>query len=74
MKLLIDECLSPRLAERAHQRGHGESAHVVWLGWAGLKDWELIEHILDEDWTFVTRNAVDFRGLRSDSGREGRIA
>jgi putative toxin-antitoxin system antitoxin component (TIGR02293 family) len=41
MKFLIDECLSPDLTKRAHEKGHGESSHVVWLGFAGLKDWEL---------------------------------
>lgn len=71
MKLLIDECLSPALAEHARQRGHGESTHVVWRGWAGTKDWELIAHILDGDWTFVTRNAVDFRGPVGNPGTTG---
>ena len=74
MKLLIDECLSPRLVERARRRGHGESTHVVWRGWTGKQDWELIRHILDEDWTFVTRNAVDFRGPAGDPGGKGQYA
>jgi hypothetical protein len=62
MKFLIDECLSPELTKHAHTKGHGESSHVVWLGRAGLKDWELKPIILDGDWTFVTKNSVDFRG------------
>ncbi len=41
---------------------------------AGRKDWELIKHILEEDWTFVTRNAVDFRGPASAPGGKGQYA
>ena len=74
MKFLIDECLSPMLATRARDRGHGESTHVVWRRWAGLKDWELISRILDGDWTFVTRNASDFRGPTNAPGSKGQYA
>jgi Domain of unknown function (DUF5615) len=69
MKFLIDECLSPELTKLAHAKGHGESFHVVWLGRAGLKDWELKPIILDGDWTFVTKNSVDFRGPEAQPGR-----
>jgi Domain of unknown function (DUF5615) len=61
LKFLIDECLSPELAQLARDRGYHESFHVSWLGKAGWKDWELKELILEQDWTFVTRNSVDFR-------------
>ena len=61
MKLLIDECLSPKLAKMAQELGY-EASHVVWLGMSGYKDWSLIPVILKDDWTFVTRNSVDFRG------------
>ena len=61
-KFLIDECLSPDLATLARQRGFAESSHVTWLGKAGWKDWELKHFILDEDWTFVTRNSSDVKG------------
>lgn len=74
MKFLIDECLSPELVKRAHARGYGESSHVVWLGRGGAKDWELRPVILDGDWTFVTRNAVDFRGPASAPGSRGQYA
>jgi len=40
-KLLIDECLSAELALMARERGHHEASHVVWIGKAGWKDWEL---------------------------------
>jgi hypothetical protein len=74
LKFLIDECLSPELAQLARDRGYHESFHVTWLGKAGWKDWELKDLILDEDWTFVTRNSVDFRGPAEQPGSKGQYA
>ena len=74
MKFLVDECLSPELTKLAHAQGHGESSHVVWLGLAGRKDWELKPLILAGDWTFVTKNSVDFRGPPEKSGAKGQYA
>lgn len=74
MKFLIDECLSPQLAEQAWAAGYGESQHVVRMGWSGLKDWELKPIILDGDWTFVTKNSVDFRGPKDKPGTKGQYA
>lgn len=74
MKLLIDECLSPDLVAVAVSKGHPESSHVVWLGKAGWKEWELKPIILQGDWTFITRNSVDFRGPMDRPGTKGRYA
>jgi hypothetical protein len=74
VKFLVDECLSPELVRRAHEGGYGESAHVVWRGLQGKKDCELKPFILDGDWTFVTRNSVDFRGPSSRPGSRGQYA
>ena len=74
MKFLIDECLSPKLTALARKRGYGESSHIVWLGRAGARDWDLIPLIVDGDWTFVTRNSVDFRGAASHPGKKGQYA
>lgn len=74
MKFLIDECLSPDLAKMALREGYGESSHVVWLKLSGLKDWELKPIILEGDWTFVTKNSVDFRGPRENPGTKGQYA
>lgn len=74
MKFLIDECLSPDLVEVALGRGFVESSHVVWMGNAGRKDWELKPFILEGDWTFVTRNSVDFRGPAGNPGTSGQFA
>lgn len=58
----------------AHEKGYGESTHVVWRKLAGRKDWELKPFILGGDWTFVTRNSVDFRGPASNPGSRGQYA
>ena len=71
MKLLIDECLSPILATRARQLGHPESSHVLWIGKAGTKDWDLLPVILDGDWILVTNNSADFRGPANAPGSRG---
>jgi predicted nuclease of predicted toxin-antitoxin system len=74
LKFLIDECVSPELAQLARDRGYHESFHVSWLGKAGWKDWELKDLILEQDWTFVTRNSVDFRGSAEQPGSKGQYA
>ena len=74
LKFLIDECLSPDLVAVAHGRGFVESSHVVWMGKAGMKDWELKPFILGGDWTLVTRNSVDFRGRADNPGATGQFA
>jgi predicted nuclease of predicted toxin-antitoxin system len=73
-KFLIDECLSPALALLAREQGFVESSHVTWLGKSGWKDWELRAFILEQDWTFVTRNSVDFRGPADQPGSHGQYA
>lgn len=73
-KFLVDECLSLDLVEVARSRGFSESSHVVWMGRAGWKDWELKTFILAGDWTFVTRNSVDFRGPAGKPGTGGQYA
>ena len=74
MKLLIDECLSPALVKAAQDAGFGESSHVTYRGLAGTKDWKLKDIILEHDWTFVTRNSVDFRGSHASPGSKGQYA
>jgi hypothetical protein len=55
-------------------RGHVGSTHVRWIGKGGVKDWNLTPVILDGDWTFVTRNAYDFRGAPEAPGAKGEYA
>jgi predicted nuclease of predicted toxin-antitoxin system len=48
-RLLIDECLSPELVQLAINAGHVESTSVRDRGRLGLKDWELMEYVIQED-------------------------
>jgi predicted nuclease of predicted toxin-antitoxin system len=59
VKLLIDENLSPGLAEIARQRGL-HSRHVNEIGLNGAGDPVLMKRILDEDWVLVTNNGQEF--------------
>jgi len=74
MKFLVDECLSPALAKIALREGYAGSSHVVWLKLSGLKDWEPKPIILEDDWTFITKNSVDFRGPKDQPGSKGQYA
>ena len=72
-KILIDENLSPSLESMAHERGF-ECSHVNHLGMTGHKDWELKRTILEDDWTFITNNSIDFRGPVDKPGSSGEYA
>jgi predicted nuclease of predicted toxin-antitoxin system len=45
-RLLIDECLSPELAQLAIDARHVESTSIRDRGMLGLKDWELMEYVM----------------------------
>jgi predicted nuclease of predicted toxin-antitoxin system len=62
VKFLIDECLHTSLVRLAHEAGH-LCEHVNFLGLSGQKDWQLMNTISAEDYTFVTNNAGDFSAL-----------
>ena len=64
MKFLIDECLSPGLVSVANNHGF-EAYHVVYRGWGGLTDPQLLRHLLDEELVLVTNNRDDFLDLVS---------
>lgn len=64
MKFLIDECLSPDLVSVANNRGF-EAYHVVYRGWGGLTDPQLLRHLLDEELVLLTNNRDDFLDLVS---------
>ncbi len=59
VKLLIDERLHTSLVTIAHSAGH-RADHVTHRGLGGLKDWQLMRVIREEDYTFVTNNRTDF--------------
>ena len=62
MKLLIDECLHTSLVAVAHSAGH-TADHVAHRGLGGLKDWQLMAVIREQEYTFVTNNLADFVAL-----------
>ena len=64
VKFLIDECLHTSLVELAHAAGHAAD-HVTHLALGGAKDWQLMDTILECDYTFVTNNRSDFLALYS---------
>lgn len=59
MRFLIDECLHESLVGVAHRRGF-EATHVNHIGLCGKPDWGLTERIIEDEFTFVTNNRVDF--------------
>lgn len=65
-KFLIDECLHTSLVDIAHDAGHAAD-HVIYLGLGGAKDWQLMDTILKQDYTFVTNNRSDFLTLYGGS-------
>lgn len=62
MKILIDECLHTSLVHIAHSAGH-TADHVAHRGLRGLKDWQLMQVIREQEYTFVTNNRSDFLDL-----------
>ena len=62
MRFLIDECLHESLVGVAHGAGF-EATHVNHLGLGGKPDWQLAERIVEDEFTFVTNNRVDFLRL-----------
>lgn len=62
MKFLIDECLHLSPATVANAAGF-EAHHLVHLGLQGKPDHELMGRIRDDEFVFVTNNALDFEKL-----------
>ena len=63
VKFLIDECLSPELAELAWARGFAESMHVTRLGLTSAKDWTIARRAVDDGFILMTNNTADFTAL-----------
>ena len=59
IRLLFDECMSPRLVGFAHRRGY-DATHVNYLELASTPDRHLLPVIAGGDYTFVTNNRRDF--------------
>jgi predicted nuclease of predicted toxin-antitoxin system len=59
MRFLIDECLSLDLVSVATEAGY-EAYHVVQVGKAGWKDWNVARYAGEGDLLVVTNNGDDF--------------
>jgi predicted nuclease of predicted toxin-antitoxin system len=73
VKLLIDECLHTSLVGIAHSVGHAAD-HVAHRGLGGLKDWQLMQVIREQEYTFVTNNRADFLALHGKVRRVARLS
>lgn len=62
MKLWIDECLSPTLAERANQHGYWATCNRD-RDLLGIRDEYLHEIVIEEEAVFATNNEADFAVL-----------
>ena len=62
LKLFIDECLSPRMAERLAALGY-DAVHPIHVGRRGERDDTVLRRCIEEDRIIVTENAEDFRTL-----------
>jgi predicted nuclease of predicted toxin-antitoxin system len=63
VRLWIDECLSPRVAERLNDSGEHDAVHPLHLGRRGEQDHTVLARCIQQDRVLVTQNAQDFRGL-----------
>jgi len=63
VKLLVDECLSPRLVLLARARDLPESTHVTWLGLSAKSDLIIARRAVADGFVLVTHNAGDFRAI-----------
>ncbi|HEX9836459.1 MAG TPA: DUF5615 family PIN-like protein [Alphaproteobacteria bacterium] len=63
MRLFIDECLSPRIAEWLNNSGQHDAVHPLHVGRRGEQDHTVLARCIDEDRVLVTQNAQDFRNL-----------
>jgi predicted nuclease of predicted toxin-antitoxin system len=65
MKLFLDECVSPRLAEWLCTEGY-DAIHPLHIGRRGQRDDEVLRRCIEEDRIIITENAVDFLSLVGD--------
>jgi predicted nuclease of predicted toxin-antitoxin system len=63
VRLFIDECLSPVLAQRLNDSGRHEAVHPRDYGRLGEPDHVVLQRCVVESRTIVTENARDFRRL-----------
>ncbi len=63
MKLFLDECLSPRVANELMEEDGHYIVHPRNQGGLGQADHTVLARCIEEDLVIVTENAKDFRAL-----------
>lgn len=63
MRLFLDECLSPRIAQALNESGDHVAVHPRDSGGLGQTDHSVLARCIQEDLVIVTENARDFRTL-----------
>lgn len=63
MKLLLDENLSPRVAEALARDDGVDACHIRDRGLLGATDPDVLDRAFNEDRIFVTKNVGDFERL-----------
>lgn len=63
MRLFLDECLSPRIAQALNAEGVHVAMHPRDFGGLGAPDREVLARCVEHDLVLVTENARDFRAL-----------
>lgn len=67
MKLLLDEMLSPAIADQLGERGHDVESIKGHREWEALSDPEVLDLARVERRAVVTNNLVDFRPLHHEA-------
>ena len=63
MRLFIDECLSPSIAEWLNRSGAHDAVHPLHVGRRAEPDHRVLARCIREDRVLVTQDARDFRRL-----------
>jgi predicted nuclease of predicted toxin-antitoxin system len=63
LRLFIDECLSPQLAQHLNATGIHDATHPRDIGRLDEPDYLVLARCIAEDRVIVTENAADFRRL-----------
>ena len=63
MRLFLDECLSPQIAQSLNAEGVHLAQHPRDFGGLGAPDHQVLARCIDQDLVLVTQNARDFRAL-----------
>ena len=63
MRMFLDECLSPRIAQTLNAEGDHVVLHPRDFGGLGASDHHVLARCIEQDLVLVTANVRDFRAL-----------